>query len=317
MRNNQNRPSFSEPKEAPGEEAKPASRAAGRPPQAGPPAGLADKMPPGKEEKRSGIVTLITDFGTQGEYAGALKGSILSVNPRCRVVDITHEIPPQDILRASFVLRHSYPYFPNGTVHLTVVDPGVGTGRRALVLRKGRHLFVGPDNGVFTEVLSGPGEAEARAITRENFFRRPPSATFHGRDLFGPVAGRLSAGLPLREFGPRVSDPVRAGEPLPQREGTRLTGRVLWADSFGNLLTNIGEDEYGPVLGATGWRISGRGWRIETLSRTYGEGKRGQPLALFGSSGRLELAVNRDRAADLLGLKPGDPVVIRFRKGKG
>jgi hypothetical protein len=261
-------------------------------------------------------VTLITDFGTQAEYAGALKGSILSANPRCRVVDISHEIPPQDILRASFVLRHSYPYFPDGTVHLTVVDPGVGTERRPLVLRKGRHFFVGPDNGVFTGVLSGPGEAEARAIARGRFSPRPLSATFHGRDLFGPAAGRLSAGLPLREFGPRVADLVRAEEPRAKREGDRLTGRVLWADPFGNLLTNFDRGEHGALLEAGGWQISGKGWRIEALSRTYGEGKRGQPLALFGSSGRLELAINRGRAADVLGLKPGDAVLVRLKNGK-
>ena len=271
-------------------------------------------MPQTKREKRSGIVTLITDFGHQAEYAGAMKGAILSANPRCRVVDVTHQIPPGDIPRASFVLKNAYWCFPAGTVHLAVVDPGVGTWRRPLILQKGRHFFVGPDNGIFTEVLSAPGKGAGYEITREEFFRKPVSATFHGRDLFGPVAGHLSLGLPARNFGPRVSGFVRAGFPRPERGGNRLTGRILWADPFGNLLTNIGREEYGPVLSGGGWRIFGKGWRIENLSRTYGEGKAGAPLALFGSSGYLELAVNQGRAEDKLRMKPGDPLVIRLRK---
>jgi S-adenosylmethionine hydrolase len=267
-----------------------------------------------KREKRSGIVTLITDFGLQAEYAGAMKGAILSANPHCQVVDVTHQIPPGDILRASFVLKNAYSCFPAGTVHLAVVDPGVGTRRRPLILQKGRHFFVGPDNGIFSEVLSVPGKGSGYEITREEFFRKPVSATFHGRDLFGPVAGYLSLGLPARKFGPRVSGFVRVEFPPLERGGDRLTGRVLWADPFGNLLTNIGRDEYGPVLSERSWRILGKGWRVENLSRTYGEGKPGTPLALFGSSGYLELAVNQGRAADKLRMKPGDPLVIRLRK---
>jgi S-adenosylmethionine hydrolase len=271
-------------------------------------------MPPKKREKRSGIVTLITDFGLQAEYAGAVKGAILSANPRCQVVDVSHQIPPGDILRASFVLKNAFSCFPDGTVHLAVVDPGVGTRRRPLILRQGRHFFVGPDNGIFSEVLPAPGKGAGYEITREEFFRRPVSATFHGRDLFGPVAGYLSSGLPAREFGPRVAGFIRAEIPRPERGSNRLIGRVLWADPFGNLLTNIAREEYGPLLSERGWRILGKSWRIEGLSSTYGEGKPGTPLALFGSSGYLELALNQGRAADKLRIKPGDPLVIRLRK---
>ena len=271
------------------------------------------KMSQKKREKRSGIVTLITDFGLQAEYVGAMKGAILSVNRQCQIVDITHLIPPGDILRTSFVLRNSYPYFPEGTVHLVVVDPGVGTRRRPLILKKGRHFFVGPDNGVFSGILSASGEGAGYEIVRKDFFRRPLSATFHGRDLFGPVAGHLSLGLPPQEFGPRVSSFVRAEIPRVERKGNRLTGRILWVDPFGNLLTNIAREEHGLALSRREWRISGKGWRIETLSKTYGEGKPGQPLALFGSSEYLELAVNQSRAADKLKMKPGAPLVIRLR----
>ena len=271
-------------------------------------------MPQKKRDKRSGIVTLITDFGLQAEYAGAMKGAILSANPRCRIVDVTHQIPARDILRASFVLKNAYPYFPEGTVHLVVVDPGVGTRRRPLILQKGRHFFIGPDNGVFTGILSAPGELTGYEIIREEFFRKPVSTTFHGRDLFGPVAGHLAAGLPPQKFGPPISGFALAEWPCPEQKENRLTGRILWTDPFGNLLTNVGRKEYGAVLAERNWRISGKGWRIELLSETYGEGKPGDPLALFGSSGYLELAVNQGRAADRLGMKPGDPLVIRLKK---
>jgi hypothetical protein len=275
---------------------------------------IARKMSPKTKDKRSGIVTLITDFGLEAEYAGAMKGAILSANPRCQVVDITHQIPAGDILRASFVLKNSSPYFPDGTVHTVVVDPGVGTRRRPLILHKGRHFFIGPDNGVFNGVLSEPGKYTGYEIIREDFFRKPLSATFHGRDLFGPVAGHLAAGLPPQKFGPRVSNFAEAKWTRPEGRGDRLTGRILWVDPFGNLLTNISREEFGLVLAQRDWRISGKGWRIEALSKTYGEGKPKKPLALFGSSGYLELAVNQGRAVERLGMKPGDPLVIRLKK---
>jgi len=271
-------------------------------------------MRPKKRDKRSGIVTLITDFGPESEYAGAMKGAILSVNPRCRIVDITHQNPAHDILKASFVLKNSSPFFPEGTVHLAVVDPGVGTPRRPVILRKGGHFFIGPDNGVFTGILSEPGKSSGYEIIREEYFRKPVSATFHGRDLFGPVAGHLAAGVPPQKFGPPISGLARAEWPSPVAGKNRLTGRILWADPFGNLLTNFGRKEYGAVLAGREWRISGKGWRIKTLSETYGEGNPGVPLVLFGSSGYLELALNQGRAADRLGMKPGDRFVIRFKK---
>jgi S-adenosylmethionine hydrolase len=257
-----------------------------------------------------GIVTLITDFGFLGEYVGAMKGTILKVNPRCQVVDVTHQIEPQDVLRAAWILKNTYPYYPTGTVHLVVVDPGVGTRRRPVVLRKKGHLFVGPDNGVFTFVLSDPGRTEGYEITRREFFLSPLSETFHGRDLFAPVAGYLSLGKDPSRVGPRAGGLVRVEWPAPQMKGKNLLGRILFADSFGNWITNISREAYGQLMENRFLQIKGKGWRIDRLSQTYGQGKPGQPLALFGSAGLLEIAVNRSSAKKTLGLRSGDRLII-------
>jgi S-adenosylmethionine hydrolase len=266
-----------------------------------------------RRKRRSGIITLITDFGLQAEYAGAMKGAILTVNPKSQVVDITHQIPPHDILRACFVLKNSYPYYPKGTVHVVVVDPGVGTARRPLIVESGGHLFVGPDNGVFGGILSAPGERSAYEINRKEFFRKPLSLTFHGRDLFAPVAGHLSMGRAPQEFGPRVFDCQRVEWPRPKMDERKLTGEILWADPFGNLITNIGGDVERKWLAGRPWLIKGRNWKIERLSQTFAEEAPGKPLALFGSSGFLELSVNQGRAIEVLKMGPGDPVVLRRR----
>jgi len=264
-------------------------------------------------QKPSGIVTLITDFGWAGEYVGALKGAILRVNPHCLIVDITHQIESQNILQASFVLRKSYSYYPPGTVHGVVVDPGVGTKRRAVVVEKDKYFFVGPDNGVFSGLLSAGGAIRARKIARKEYFLTPVSDTFQGRDVFAPVAGHLSLGLDPAKLGPKVKNLVRMSFPEPRRGKKHLTARVLWADSFGNLITNVTRQEYARKLEPR-FQIQGRGWSIDRLSRTYGEGKPGQPLALFGSGGLLEISVNRGNARNTLGLNPGNSFTIQWRK---
>jgi len=256
---------------------------------------------------------LITDFGTGGEYAGAMKGAILKVNPRCQIVDITHQIPPQNILQASFVLKSIYPFFPPGTVHTVVVDPGVGTERRAVVVEKERHLFVGPDNGVFSGVLQGKGKATSYEIRESRFFLTPVSETFHGRDIFAPVAGLLSLGLEAKRLGPRVEGLVILDWPRPDFVSGKLRAQILWADSFGNLLTNVSREEYRSELEGRAVQIKGKGWSIDRIHRTYGQGRRGQPMALFGSGGLLEISVNQGNAQKTLGLKPGDPITIILR----
>jgi S-adenosyl-L-methionine hydrolase (adenosine-forming) len=264
----------------------------------------------------SGIVTLITDFGLLDEYAGAMKGAILKVNPRCRVIDVTHGIEPQDVLRAAFVLRNTYPYYPAGTVHVVVVDPGVGTRRRPVILRRDGHFFVGPDNGVFTFVLSAGGKTEGYEITRREFFLSPLSETFHGRDIFAPVAGHLSLGQGPKRFGPRAGDFVQAEWPRPRLKGEKLLGQILFSDSFGNLITNISREEYGSLTARRPLRIKGKGWCIDRIHRTYGQGKSGDPMALFGSSGLLEIAISGGSAKKELGLMPGDRLIVTLL-GKG
>jgi S-adenosylmethionine hydrolase len=259
---------------------------------------------------RSGIVTLISDFGLKGEYAGAMKGAILNVNPRCQVVDITHQIPAQDTFQASFILKNTYPYFPVGTVHLVVVDPGVGTQRKPVALKEAGHFFVGPDNGVFTFILS-EGKNAGYEITREKLFLSPVSSTFHGRDVFGPVAGHLSLGMDPRRLGPRLEEWVRLKGSDPEVKGRQMVGRVLFADAFGNLVTNISRGEFASWIGDRPFQIKGKGWCIDRLRETYQDVQPGRPLTLFGSMGLLEIAVNRGSAQLTLGLKPGDSISIK------
>ena len=265
------------------------------------------------KKKNPGIVTLITDFGGRGEYLGAMKGAILRVNPGCQIVDITHEVQPQNILQASWVLKACHSYYPPGTVHLVAVDPGVGTERRAIVLEKEKYFFVGPDNGVFSMVFSPGGRVSAYELAQRKFFLTPLSDTFHGRDIFAPAAGHLSLGLEPRFFGPRIKKLVTIDWPTPHRSKGLLRAKALWADSFGNLITNISREEHGTELLGRAVQIKGRGWRIDRVHRTYAEGRRGQPMALFGSGGLLEISVNRGSALDTLGLKPGDPITIVLR----
>jgi S-adenosylmethionine hydrolase len=262
------------------------------------------------KKRNPGIVTLITDFGDRGEYSGAVKGAILKVNPHCQVVDITHQIEPQNILQASFVLKHSYPYYPPGAIHLVVVDPGVGTKRKAVVVEKEGFLFVGPDNGVFSCLFSRGERISGNEITQVKFFLPLVSDTFHGRDIFAPVAGHLSLGLDPKRLGPSIKNLVFVDWPAPVMSKKRLKARILWADSFGNLMTNIPREPYGRIWEGRRIQIKGKGWCIHRIHRTYGQSGPGRPIALFGSGGLLEISVNQGNALNTLGLKPGDPVTI-------
>lgn len=271
------------------------------------------------------LITLTTDFGLRDGYSGVMKGVIAGIAPQATVIDLTHEIAPQDVRSAAYLLWATLPYFPPETVHLAVVDPGVGTARRALAARTPWGYLVGPDNGLFSYVWAAAPPELAVELTNPAYRLPALSATFHGRDLFAPAAAHLACGVPLAAFGPPVSDPVRWPLPRLERLPGALGGEVLYVDRFGNGVTSIGrlhwENEelrlvpafgQGPALEVQTARAlvqaAGRRW---LLRRTYGEVAAGEPLALIGSAGLLELAVAQGSAA-ALGVTVGAEVVLTW-----
>lgn len=260
---------------------------------------------------RSGIVTLLTDFGTVDAFVGVMKGVILGINPAARLVDLTHEIPAHDVEAAAFVLHTTYRFFPPGTVHVVVVDPGVGSARRAIAVEAGKQVFVAPDNGVLSYVFAREPAFEAVAVERRDLCLAEVSATFHGRDVFAPIAAHLSLGLPLEELGPRVESVVQGAIAQPVAEGRRAWGRVVYFDRFGNAITNLPREL---VVGATESEVKVvvGGHTVRGLAHCYEQGGQEAPIALWGSSGYLEIAVRRASARDLLGLTRGQEVVIEW-----
>lgn len=249
----------------------------------------------------SGIITLLTDFGQGDAYAGIMKGVILSIHPDARVVDITHDVPPGDVLQAALLLQEAFPFFPEGTVHLAVVDPGVGGGRRAIAAEAGGRFLVGPDNGIFWPMIACEASAAVFHLTESRFFLPDVSGTFHGRDVFAPVAARLARGVDLSAMGAPLKDPVRLHVPEPRTEDEVLIGEVLRVDRFGNLITNIGANVLGNFLGAARPLIRAGSLELRGVDHSYSAKGEGEPLALIGSSGRLEISVNRGRASDRAG----------------
>lgn len=259
------------------------------------------------------IITLTTDFGSRDAYVAAMKGVILSICPDARLVDVSHEIAPQDIMEAAFVLRDAVQYFPAGTVHLAVVDPGVGGSRRAVALSAGDQLFVGPDNGLFTLLMGSREPDELVVLSRAEYWRTPaPSTTFHGRDIFAPAAAHLACGKTLQDVGvPSATlEPLYWALPIADEQGVQ--GWVVHVDRFGNCITNIsralldGGHEGRTVKCYVGTAI------IPNVQNTYGDVASGEPLALFGSSGFLEVAVNNGNASKLFSIRKGASVNIVF-----
>lgn len=260
------------------------------------------------------IVTLLTDFGTADYFVGAMKGAVLGANPEARVVDITHEVPPYDVEAGAFTLRAAFETFPEGTVHVAVVDPGVGSARRGVAVEGRGHTFVGPDNGLFGHVYERARPCRVFHLTNPSFFRREVSPTFHGRDIFAPVAGALSRGVRADELGPEVFDFVRLPAASVERaaDGT-LVGSVIHVDRFGNLITNITREGVSDEAVARGARLVIAGREVRRFRRFFAEdaGGFGEPFALWGSAGLLEVAVFRDSAARLLGVGRGERVEVR------
>lgn len=269
------------------------------------------------------IVTLTTDFGTSDAFVGVMKGVLLGIAPDARLVDLTHDVPPQDVAAAAHLLRGAVPYFPDGTIHVAVVDPGVGTPRRALVVATRRALFVGPDNGVLG--LAAP-RADVRGIwdvSRSRHRLPAVSRTFHGRDVFAPIAARLACGMEPSALGPRLRTMQRLPPLRVRRVRGRATGEVVWVDRFGNLVTNLTAADVATVAPEPRRRGAFRthGFRARGVSVTigdvvlpllasYADASSGTPLALVNSNDLVEIAVSGGSAADRLGIGRGARVAV-------
>jgi S-adenosylmethionine hydrolase len=254
------------------------------------------------------IITLTTDLGLTDAYVSAMKGVVLGINPEAKLVDICHTIKPQNIAQAAFVLSRAYPFFPQGTIHVVVVDPGVGTERRAIILRTKLASFIAPDNGVLSYVIQQSSAWEAVAITKPRFWLPTVSPTFHGRDIFAPVAARLSMGLSLAGFGDVVTSVTTLPLPQPyQVADGSMVGHIVHIDSFGNLITDIKSSDLPQAKQAVTIEVGGQ--LISGLSRTYAEGS--GLLALIGSDGYLEIAVKEGSASAVLSARVGDEVIVK------
>jgi len=275
------------------------------------------------------IITLTTDFGTTDAFVGVMKGVILGIAPDARIVDLTHEVPPQDVLAGAYVLRGAVPYFPRGTIHVAIVDPGVGTKRRALVVATRDARFVAPDNGLVSLVAPRAAVRGMWDVSRSRARLPVVSRTFHGRDVFAPVAAALARGTAPDELGTRLRTIARLTPPRPRREAGRTIGEIVWIDRFGNLISNISADDL-PHAGGTGAAERGartarrhardafRGRKVSVtidghafpLLRSYAAVAAGRPVALVNSNDLVEIAVNRDSAASVLGLGRGARIVV-------
>ncbi len=257
------------------------------------------------------IVTFTTDFGLTDAFAGILHGVVLNVHPETTIADISHAVSSYDIFDGAWTIAQAYRHFPPRTVHVVVVDPGVGSLRRPIIAEGGDHIFVAPDNGVLSLVEAREEKFVVRHITADRYFLHPVSQTFHGRDIFAAVAGWLSKGVAPAEFGPEISDYVRLQLPTIERVGDNsLRGVVIKVDKFGNLITNISEQEAPALFGAaaSAFTLLIAGQTISRLAHAYAEGEEGEFFAIVGSSGYLEVAAKQASAAEKLSALVGTPV---------
>lgn len=257
------------------------------------------------------IITLTTDYGSNDHLAGTLRGVILNVNPDAMVVDITHNVAPYDVLDGALAIGSAYRYFPPRTIHVVVVDPGVGTERRPLLVRADTQYFIAPDNGVLSVVYDRETALSVYHLTEEHYFLRPVSRTFHGRDIFASVAGWLSKAWQPQTMGEEVTDFKRFSLPKPKKENGAVTGVILRIDNFGNLMTNLvaGDIPEGILKsGTVQMRVNDR--EVNRLVANFAQGEAGEPVAIIGSSGYIEIAVNKGSAARLLAAGRGASVML-------
>lgn len=263
------------------------------------------------------IVTLTTDFGTNDHFVGAVKGVILDIVPEAAIVDISHAVQAFDVLDGALTISQAYSYFPTGTVHMIVVDPGVGTARRPILASSDGYHFVAPDNGVLSMVYAREERIHVRHITADHYFRQPVSNTFHGRDVFAPVAAYLAKMVDSHKFGDEIEDYVRFAAPKPKPAGdNKFRGVILKVDRFGNLITNVTPED-APALFApnASFKIVVGSKEISEIRAAYAEGAPGEVFAVLGSMGYLEIVANRAAAAQLTGAGKGSEVSIVFGEG--
>ncbi|HEY1172016.1 MAG TPA: SAM-dependent chlorinase/fluorinase [Verrucomicrobiae bacterium] len=257
------------------------------------------------------VITLTTDFSTSDWFVSTMKGVILSIEPRTHIVDITHEIAPGDIRAGAFALMAATPYFPKNSIHVAVVDPGVGSERRAIAIQTDKATFIGPDNGLLTWALRDHNIRSARQITNEKYFQKPVSRTFHGRDIFSPVAAHLAAGKKFSTLGPKIESWGELPWPTPKRSAQTIQGEILHIDRFGNAITNIAHNS----LTEEEWQRADIRIKKHSLGApkaSYSEAKRGTVLAILSSTGFLEIAINGGSVAKHLKLQVGNKLSVFF-----
>jgi S-adenosylmethionine hydrolase len=256
------------------------------------------------------VITLTSDFGTSDHLVGSMKGVILNINPAARIVDITHSVVPYDILDGALTIANAYRYFPPRTVHVVIVDPGVGTERRPILVTAEKQFFVAPDNGVLSMIYERES-CTVRHITAEHYFLNPISATFHGRDIFAPTAAWLSKTFQTEAFGEMITDFVRFTMPKAKATGQAVKGVVLRVDAFGNLMTNLTSEDIPSSAHSAGTiKLAVNGKPVGKFAQTFASGNPGEPIAVLGSAGFVEIAVNRGNAARTLGANRGAEVTL-------
>jgi S-adenosylmethionine hydrolase len=275
------------------------------------PAGDGERILPARN-----IITITTDFGIRDHFVGAMKGVILTINPEANLLDISHDVASYSVVDGAFTIAQAYQYFPSETVHLVVVDPGVGGERRPILVQAGRHYFVGPDNGVFSFIYEREERITVRHITASHYFLQPVSRTFHGRDVFAPIAAWLTKGIDPSNIGEPISDYRRFANLNPRIESEhRAHGIVLKADKFGNLITNFSIAHFPQFVlpQAPVFRIEINGQQLTRLHKTFDEGAPGEIFAMVGSSGYLEIVCNGAPASRSLKAASGDEIVLSFQ----
>ena len=263
------------------------------------------------------LITLSTDFGHKDSFVGIMKGVIFGINPKASVIDLSHGIPPQDILAGALVLRYAAPFFPRGTIHVAVVDPGVGSKRRPLLIESEGCFFIGPDNGILSLALEGKKVSSVIELSNTTYHLKPTSATFHGRDIFAPAAAYLSLAIPPQDFGHAVSDFARLAWPEVAKMEGGLAGKIIYIDGFGNLITNVRDRDLS-TFRPEELTISVAGATVRGLAPNYSKAEERSYAALINSWGLLEISAFKANAQLLCGAKVGDKVFVRDgRESKG